>query len=153
MKKRVAYPIGESLTWLRELRELEHEFDRASKRLVSRHGLGSQQLVILRLVGRFPGMTPGSLAGILHVDAGTISASLARLEERGWIERSSASRDRRRVELGLTEAGYELVASVGSPLENALESAIARTSEEDRRAFQRVVATMLAAMKLEESKN
>ncbi len=91
--------------------------------MVARLGVTFQQRTVLRLVGRFPGVTAGKLAETLHVDRGTLSATLRRLETRGLIERRSDPKDRRRVLIGLTARGRAL----DVPDAGTVESAVART--------------------------
>jgi len=62
-----------------------------------RLGITAQQRLIVRCVGQFPGMTAGQLAGLLHVDPGTISAALRRLEAKDLVARRKDPRDSRRV--------------------------------------------------------
>lgn len=50
-------------------------------------------------------MTAGRLAALQRSKPQTLTRTLARLEEKGWIERGSTETDRRQVLLHLTEAG------------------------------------------------
>ncbi len=52
-------------------------------------------------------LTAGRLAELQRSKPQTLTRTLARLEERGWIERATSDEDRRQVVLRLTEAGHE----------------------------------------------
>ena len=90
-------------------------------------GVTAEQRVIIKVVGKYPGLAASRLAALLHLDAGTVSASLGRLERRGLVERRRGQRDKRRVTLGLTAAGravdQKVVGSVERTIEEVLEGA------------------------------
>lgn len=98
-------PLGPELTFLQHLWELNHSLERLSRRMERRIGISAPQRFIVRCVGKYPGMTAGQLARTLHLDPGTVSSALRRLERLGLIERRRDPRDRRRVTLGLTARG------------------------------------------------
>lgn len=73
-------------------------------------------------------MTAGQLAAVLHVDPGTVSAALRRLERKGIIERRRDPADSRRVTLGLTRKGRALDAPTAGTIEEAVEKLLASSS-------------------------
>jgi DNA-binding MarR family transcriptional regulator len=89
----------------------------------SRGVTGPQRLVI-RIVGRFPGLTAGQLAEILHVDPSTMTGVLKRLERRGLVARRSDPRDQRRALIGLTAKGRRLEAESPGSIEAAVRSGL-----------------------------
>ena len=66
-----------------------------------------QYLVMLALWEN-DGLTVSELGTELHLDSGTLSPLLTRLETNGYVTRSRPDRDGRRVVVHLTEAGREL---------------------------------------------
>jgi DNA-binding MarR family transcriptional regulator len=54
------------------------------------------------------GQTVGQLGERLFLDSGTLTPLLKRLQAAGWVERSRAADDERRVVVSLTPAGREL---------------------------------------------
>ncbi|MCC6648877.1 MAG: winged helix-turn-helix transcriptional regulator [Polyangiaceae bacterium] len=133
------YPLGPELGFLQRLWQLDHALERASTRMERTLGVTAQQRLVLLCVGRFPGLMAGQLAALLHVDPGTVSASLGRLEGRGLLERQRDPRDQRRVTLGLTPGGRALV----RPSDVTIEHAVARLLGEVPEAE---VATMLGVI-------
>jgi len=115
-------PLGPALDFLQRLWRLSHGMERLSSRMERRLGVTSQQWLILRCVGKYPGLTAGQLANLLHVDPGTVSAALRRLEAKGLLERRSDPRDRRRAALGLTAKGRAL----GGPARGTVEASVER---------------------------
>ena len=127
----IAYPLGPVFDFLQRLWALNQALEKTSSRMEKRLGVTSQQRLIIRCVGRYPGMTAGRLASLLHVDPGTVSASLKRLEKKELLERRKDPRDRRRVFLGLTSNGRALDRPEAGTVESAVEQLLATTGEED----------------------
>ncbi len=113
------FPLGPAIEFLRCLWQVNHSLERRSNRMGKDLGLTAQQRLTLRCIGRFPGITAGQLANVLHIDAGTLSTSLRRLERRELIERRRDPTDARRVTLGLTRLGRQFDA----PREGTVEAA------------------------------
>lgn len=135
------FPLGPVLGLLREWWALNHAFERTSRRMAARLGVTAPQRMVLRVVGRFPGIGPGSLSQLLHLDAGTVSATVRRLEEARVLKRRQTSPDRRRFALGLTARGRALDADDEQTIEGALARVIARVGTDDVK----VVRAFLAA--------
>ena len=102
------YFLGPALDFLRRLWRLNHALEKHSSRMDQRLGVTAQQRLVIRCVGKYPGVTAGQLAALLHVDPGTASAALKRLEEKRMVERRRDPRDKRRVALGLTARGRQI---------------------------------------------
>lgn len=121
--------LGNALDFMRGLWQLNHALERLSSKMEEELSVSAQQHWIIRCIGKYPGMTPGQVAAQLHLDPGTVSAALRRLERKDLIVRRPDPRDRRRVSLGLTSRGRTLYAA------SALERAVDRwLSESDPRA-------------------
>jgi len=123
----VEYPLGPALDFLQRIWQLNHELESLSSRMQKRFGITAQQRLMLRCIGKYPGMTAGQLAGLLRVDPGTVSAALNRLELRGLLERRRQPRDQRRSSLGLTAAGRALDKPVQGTVESVVERLLAST--------------------------
>lgn len=116
-----SYPLGPALDFLQRLWQLNHALEKVSSRMEKRLGVTAQQRLILRCVGKYPSMTAGQLASLLHVDPGTVSAALRRLESKGLLERRRDPRDKRRASLGLTAKGRALDRPAAGTVEHAVE--------------------------------
>ncbi len=115
------YPLGGALDFLQYLWRLNQALERLSSRMVRVFGITAQQRLVIRCLGKFPGMTVGQLAGVLHLDPGTVSTTLNRLERQGILIRRRDARDRRRVSLRLTARGRALDRPAAGTVEHAVE--------------------------------
>lgn len=101
----MAPTLSPALDFLRALWALDHAFQSASKRMEARLGVTSPQRLVLRIVGQFPGLSPGEVAGILHLHPSTLTGILKRLERRSLVVRRADPGDGRRALLALTARG------------------------------------------------
>jgi DNA-binding MarR family transcriptional regulator len=118
--------LGETLAFLRLIWEIDHGLQIASKRTEALVGVTGLQRLVIRILGRFPGLSAGQLAGLLHVDPSTLSGVLARLADRDLIDRRSDPRDSRRAQLALTADGRRLDVATEGTVESAVERALKR---------------------------
>lgn len=91
--------------------ELLQRLRRIARQREFAHGLLPAQWDVLRYLARANAMsrTPGGLATFLGTTRGTVSQTLMALEAKGCIARVRTERDRRVVQLELTEAGRALL--------------------------------------------
>lgn len=76
--------------------------------LLAELGLTYPQYLVVRLLGDGPARPVSSLARDLHLDHGTLTPLLRRLEASGMVTRTRSTSDERVVEIGLTAAGTAL---------------------------------------------
>jgi DNA-binding MarR family transcriptional regulator len=138
--------LGGALDLMRRLWSVSHELEVLSGRMTKEIGITAQQRMILRIAGRFPGITAGRLSELLCVDAATVSTALARLERRGLVSRERDQRDRRRVTVALTVAGRRLDAPARGTVEAAIESVLVRCAPADVAATHRVLEALAASL-------
>ncbi len=131
--------LGPVLDFMRLLWAIDHALQRASKRMALALGATGPQRLVIRIVGRFPGISPGRLAGIMHAHPSTLTGILRRLVDAGLLRRSSDPGDRRRALLRLTCRGRELSAQSWGTVEGALRSALRDVSKDDLRRAQSVL--------------
>lgn len=125
------YPLPESLELMRLVWRVNHALERLSVRMEAELSVSAAQRMMIRLIGKYPSITPGRLADALHLDPGTVSATLARLERKRLIERRRDGRDKRRVIVGLTDAGRALDRPAGGTFEHAAATLLARMPRRD----------------------
>lgn len=139
-------PLGAVLETLQRIWALNHEIERLSARMRRTIGITAQQRMVLRIVGRFPGITPGRLSTLLCLDAATLSTTLARLERRGLVRRRRDERDGRRVSVALTARGRELDVPTDETVEAAVETALSRCEPSDVASSYRVLDALTQVM-------
>ncbi|MDX2010007.1 MAG: MarR family transcriptional regulator [Myxococcaceae bacterium] len=128
-EKQTELSRGDALDLLSEVWALNHAIERASVRMEARLGVTAQQRLLIRLVGRHPGITAGQLATLLCVDASTVSTSLKRLEKRKMLRRRRDTKDARRSIIELLPGGKALDRREGASIEGALEAILEETPD------------------------
>jgi DNA-binding MarR family transcriptional regulator len=137
-------PLGPVLEFMRALWALDHAFQSASKRMESGLGVTAPQRLVVRIVGRFPRISAGEVAEILHVHPSTLTGVLKRLEARGVIVRTADPKDGRRALLALSGRGRELDQLRSGTVESAVRKVLARMPAQTSRSA-RSLAEALAA--------
>lgn len=134
--------MGPALDFMRSLWQMNHALERVSRWMEVSSGITGPQRMVLLCIGRFPGITASQLAAQLHVDAGTVSSALRRLERKGFIERRRSEKDRRRMTLGLTAQGRAVDRAVGGTVEQAVETLLASENAGHVQSTRRVLAAL-----------
>lgn len=140
-------PLEPALAFLRELWALDHALGSTSKRMHDRMGITGEQRMVLRFVGKFPRMTAGELASMLHVEKSTLSLALKRLEEKGLVARPRDKADARKSRVVLTREGRKFDRPTVGTVERAVERALRATKPrevEAIRLFLRGLVRLLA---------
>jgi len=120
-------PLGAVLDFMRLLWAVDHALQSASKRMEATFGVTGPQRLVVRIVGRFPGIAAGRVAEILHVHPSTLTGILKRLEARGILQRKRDPRDARRALFGLTPKGKKLDTLKTGVVEQAVRKVLARS--------------------------
>src|SRR5438128_7540711 len=123
-------PLGAVLDFMRLLWAVDHSLQSASKRMEASFGITGPQRLVVRIVGRFPGIAAGRVAEILHVHPSTLTGILKRLEARGVLQRRSDPRDARRALFGLTAKGRKLDTVKTGTVEQAVRRVLTRDPQE-----------------------
>lgn len=131
--------LGETLDFMRLIWALDHGLQSLSKRMQASLGLTGPQRVALRVLGRGPGMSAGTLATILRLHPSTLTGILQRLEGRGLVWRAVDPTDRRRSRLELTARGRRL----NVPTQGTVEDVVGRILARNSKARVRVAAGLL----------
>jgi DNA-binding MarR family transcriptional regulator len=127
------------LDFLRLMWAVDHQLQSVSKRMLIDLGLTGPQRLAVRFIGRQPGLAAGELAGLLHLDPGTVTGILRRLEAGRMILRTRDKADSRRVCLTLTRRGLAINRRRTGTIEFAVRRALASVSDQDVRAARRVL--------------
>lgn len=118
--------LGSTLDFLRLLWAVDHGLQRRSKRMEVEIGVTGMQRVVIRLIGRFPNVTAGCLAELVHVHPSTLTGVLKRLVDRGFVERERDRTDARIARFALTAEGGKIDGSQAGTVEAAARRALAR---------------------------
>jgi DNA-binding MarR family transcriptional regulator len=138
--------VPPALDFMRVLWSIDHSLQRMSKRMTASLGITGPQRLVIRLVGRYPGITPGELAQVLLVHPSTLTGVLERLHRRGIITRRRDPGDRRRIFLGLTAKGRRYDANRKETIESVVRTVIGNASPGALRATRRVLERLGEAL-------
>lgn len=140
------YSLGRALEFLQRLWRVNHAMQRVSNRMSRDLGLTGPQRLVIRAVGKRPWLTASTLASMLHLDRGTISAALNRLEDKALIDRRADPLDGRIVTVGLTAQGQRLDRPTEHTIESAVEHLLRSVPASDRKAAERVLTALAEAL-------
>jgi DNA-binding MarR family transcriptional regulator len=138
--------LGDVLDFMRLLWAVDHALQSTSKRMESRLGITGPQRLVIRIVGRVPGISAGELAEIMHVHPSTLTGILKRLDGRGMITRKPDPKDARRALFALTAKGREVDALRSGTVEAAVRRALTRLSEPQIAATAEVLGAVAAEL-------
>lgn len=134
--------LGPVLDFMSALWALDHALQSASKRMEAQLGVTAPQRLVVRIVGRFPGLAPGEVAEILHLHPSTLTGILKRLEERNLLARRPDPADARRSLLKLTPKGRAVDALRSGTVETAVRRALRRLPNAAVRAARDAALTL-----------
>lgn len=134
--------FGPALDFMRSLWRLNHAMELTSGHMERVIGVTAQQRMVIRCIGKQPGLTPSQLAALLHLDRSTISTALNRMERDELLERRCDDRDRRSVTLWLSARGKRLDRPSEQTVESAVDRLLVAASRADLLAAKRVMARL-----------
>ncbi|MBK8264605.1 MAG: MarR family transcriptional regulator [Nannocystis sp.] len=131
---------------MRLLWAVDHGLHSTSKRMNTSIGVTGPQRLVLRMTGKFPGISAGELAQILHVHKSSLTGVLQRLEARGLLKRTADPEDGRRAIFSLTAKGKELDAVRAGTVEQAIRKVLGRVPKEQIEVTREVLQAVAAAL-------
>jgi DNA-binding MarR family transcriptional regulator len=137
--RRRASPASEAWALMNELL---HASRRRFLAIASEFELSPPQVRALGVLDPGQPVPMSELACALHCDNSNVTGIVDRLEDRGLVERRSATHDRRVKMLAVTERGADVRARLAERLEEA-PAPLARLSPEDQRALRDIMRRAL----------
>ena len=134
------------LDFLRLLWRIEHSLQRKSKSMQLSLGVTGPQRLVLLIVGRMPGISPGELAGIVRLHPSTITGVLQRLERKKLLARTQDAADSRRARLHVLRRGRDLARRPAGTAEAAVAKALKQVDAAHLRSARTVLTTIAAAL-------
>jgi DNA-binding MarR family transcriptional regulator len=134
------------LEFMRSLWAVNHALESVSWRMNKRFGVTGPERMVLRLVGRYPGIPAGVLARILHVHPSTLTALLKRLVRRGVLVRRADRQDARKALFTLTEKGVAVDRLKRGTVEAGIQGALEAVAERDVRKTAAVLDEIARAL-------
>jgi DNA-binding MarR family transcriptional regulator len=131
---------------LKALRQIIRAVDLHSRQLLGQHKVTGPQLITLLTVDNYGPVTATAIAGHIHLSPSTVIGILDRLETKGFIRRDRDPKDRRLVQISLTELGEVLARNAPSPLQDTLAEAMGKLPETElatiAESLERIVGLM-----------
>lgn len=139
-------PLGSVLSFMRSLWGVNHALQSTSRRMKDRFGVTGPERMVLRLVGRYPGIAAGELARILRVHPSTLTNLLKRLVRRGLLVRRSDASDARRALFTLTAKGEAVDKMRRGTVEAGVRAALESLPDREVRIAVSVLDALARAM-------
>lgn len=109
-----------------------------------RTGLHAGQERIIEALAGVETATPGALAGLLGVRAPTITKTIGRLEEQGFVARAASASDGRQVTVTLTDAGRAVVGAMTKAIARAEKQALKGVKKKERKQLEKILGKIEA---------
>ena len=138
--------LGEVIEFMRLLWAVDHGLEACSKQMDTLFGVTGPQRLVIRLVGRHPGISAGRLAEILHVHPSTLTGVLGRLVERGIVTRRTDPTDARRALFGLTAQGRKLDEVRSGTIEAKVRRALGRLAPREVLTARKVLTALAESL-------
>jgi DNA-binding MarR family transcriptional regulator len=149
MAARVSPPdasLDPVLDFMRLLWSIEHRLQATSKRMEARLGITGPQRLVLRIVSRFPGISAGDLAQVVHLHPSTITGVVQRLVNKGLLSRERDPRDTRRVRLRPRPAAARYTRQSAGTVEGAVAGVLRRVPAARLRQVRRLLEDISSAL-------
>lgn len=134
---------------LSRVSRLSRHLDRARRSAFAEHGLDAGEfdvLAALRRAGPPYEESPGRLGSVTMVTSGTMTARLAKLEDRGLVQRRTDPSDRRGVIVALTDSGRHLVGDALTGLLERERALLAPLPPEQQRSLADLLRPLLGPL-------
>jgi len=112
------------VVWL--IRKLVQGGELFTKELNKKYQVSAPQLSCLIALNDQGPLPPSQIAKYIMVNSSTITGIIDRLEQKGLVERSRTSPDRRVITISLTEKGKALVRTAPPPLQKKIVEGLKR---------------------------
>ena len=126
---------------------IARHLEQARKERLAEHGTDRVTLDVLAMLRRSGApfrMTAGELTHHSLLSSGGVSQRLEKLERAGLVTREIHSEDRRRIDVGLTPAGVELIDSILADLMTHEAKLLDGLTGPDQDDLRRILKTLLA---------
>jgi DNA-binding MarR family transcriptional regulator len=128
---------------MRLLWSIEHGLQSTSKRMGATLGITGPQRLVLKIVSRFPDVSAGEVAHVLHLHPSTITGVIQRLVDKRLLVRENDPNDTRRVRLRAAPRARPFTRQTRGTVEAAVDAAL-RSLPQNRVRHAREVLSAVA---------
>lgn len=129
---------------------------RQSRTHMARHlldtGLYAGQEQIINLIAMHKSLSSGEIARALGVRPPTITKSIARLQEQGFVERTTGHSDGRIVRVSLTKSGNEILKKVNKATRKAEKQALSKLTSKQQKQLRKSLNLMAESLSARDEK-
>lgn len=123
-------PDQVDLQIIMRLRQIIREMSRHSKILQEKYKITVPQLICLQEIYEHGPISLGALTKIVFLNNSTVTGIVDRLENRGLVQRTRISKDRRQVHAEITENGIAFIQKAPPPLQEHFFKRLEKLEEE-----------------------
>nr|WP_316655807.1 MarR family transcriptional regulator [uncultured Gellertiella sp.] len=105
-------------------------------------GLYAGQDGVMRALAGEDGLTPGGLAQRLGVKAPTMTRTVGRMEQQGFVERRADDEDQRLTKVYLTETGRNSLEAIGQSVDQCAAQALSGFSGKEMRSLLKLLKAL-----------
>jgi DNA-binding MarR family transcriptional regulator len=145
----MAAPDNDTLRFMRVLWGLVHGLDVRSKWMERNLGVTGPQRLVVRMVGRTPGIAASEIAANLDLHPSTLTGILSRLEKRAYLTRDVDPSDRRRARFRLTRRGQRIDRERKGTVEAVVRRVLARADNNAVEHTQALLQLLIAELEKE----
>jgi MarR family transcriptional regulator, organic hydroperoxide resistance regulator len=133
----------DALAFLELLWAVDHGLRTMSKRMLKTIGVTGPQRIVIRLIGRNPGLTAKEIADQAHHHPSTLTVILRSLEKNGHVIRRSDPEDRRLVRLYLSPSGRKVDRKQKGTVEEAIRVVLGRLDSDEAGVARKALAMIV----------
>ena len=134
----------ESEALLARLQEVARQGRTHFARHLLRTGLYAGQERIIEALAGVETATPGALASLLGVRPPTITKTIGRLEDQGFVARAASASDGRQVTVTLTDSGRQVVGAMKKAVAKAERQALKGLKKKERKQLEKILGKIEA---------
>jgi DNA-binding MarR family transcriptional regulator len=132
------------------LRRIIRAVDVYSRKLNSKLGLTTPQLLCLHALSGEETMTLSELTQKVNLSGSTVNGIVDRLEAKQLVQRKRSTLDRRKVYLYMTKTGNDTLGKAPSLLQDKLSSALSNLSELEQLTITQALERVVELMEIED---
>lgn len=141
-----AYPIERSMNAIRSIVRALRINTRA---IELKMGISLAQLFVLQQLAERAADSLNDLAERTATHQSSVSVVVRRLVERGYVTRTSSATDKRRIEIGLTPEGRQLLADAPPTIQTQLVQGLRELSRDDQEKLAELLDRWLTTARID----
>lgn len=106
----------------------------------AQHHLTAAQAVVILIVCDFQSLTQDEITKRLSLDKSVIAKTVAKLEERGFLTRTTNAKDKRTYDIQPTEKAWEVYPRIKDEVEGCFQRMTQQMTEEQRETFRSLLS-------------